>query len=150
MFATGNSHKYIIHGHSMEHEITSAHIKDAFMFFSKDGVTISKDDIRKRVDRYFPNLSLDQFKTLISTPMSAPAIKGRPVMIGANHRDTMTEQVLLDMFATPNKHLAALSKSKQPYVDAFSVGIFRTSLILIFVYRYFVKIPRPSISPIQC
>lgn len=46
--------------------LTPLEIRLAFKFFSKDGKKVTRDDIKLQLERFFPNLSVKDYKLLVN------------------------------------------------------------------------------------
>lgn len=47
-------------------QLTANEVRAAFYFFSSDGKKITKDDLKEKIDIYFPGMPLHYYKQLIS------------------------------------------------------------------------------------
>jgi hypothetical protein len=116
--------------------ITKQEIEAAFKFFSKDGKKITKEDIKRKIEDYFPNMSLDSYKLLVNSALGQPprtVLKnGKPVS-GMNvppSSDYMTEEMLMKMFGAEGewgikmaRYRSVFFEKDLPYDKAFDVRV---------------------------
>ena len=87
--------------------LTPKEIKLAFKFFSGDGKRITRDDIKQKLERYFPDLSVKDYKFLVNGGQREAA---------AANAEPMTEQALLRLLNVKDE-MAEMTTSKRDAYD---------------------------------